>query len=98
MTKIRLILLLFFLMQVTVNAQVKIGDNPTQINGASLLELASTNKGFALPQVALTALNSSLPLPAGLLPGTMVFNTAAAVGGGIGVYFWNGSAWVATGS
>src|SRR6478736_9036383 len=98
MTKIRLILLLCFFMQITVNAQVKIGDNPTQINGASLLELESGNKGFVFPRVALTALNSFAPLLVAPLPGTVVFNTTAGVGNGAGLYHWSGSAWVAVGA
>ena len=48
------------LLQFTVNAQMKIGDNPTTINSASLLELETTNKGFVFPRVALT--NASSPL------------------------------------
>lgn len=85
-------------MQVTVKAQVKIGDDPTNVNSASLLELASINKGLALPQVGLTGLNSPSPLAAGLLPGTVVFNTNSGIGSGVGVYYWNGNAWVSAGS
>ncbi|MEY3451514.1 MAG: hypothetical protein RL711_1340, partial [Bacteroidota bacterium] len=33
------------------NAQVKIGDNPTSMNGASLLELESTTQGFLPPRM-----------------------------------------------
>ncbi len=37
------------LLQFTVNAQMKIGDNPTTINKIKLLiELESTNKGFGV--------------------------------------------------
>jgi hypothetical protein len=98
MTRIKLILLLCVFVRITVSAQVKIGDNPNTINGASLLELETTNKGFVPPRVALTALNSPNPLPAGLITGTVIFNTATGVGTGVGLYFWNGTAWVAVGS
>jgi hypothetical protein len=98
MTKIKLILLLVFFVQLTVSAQVKIGDNPNTINGGSLLELETTNKGFVFPRVALTGLSSPSPLPTGILTGTVVFNTASAVGTGVGLYFWSGTAWVAIGS
>ena len=37
-----------------VNAQVKIGENPTTINKASLLELEGANKGLLFPRVNLT--------------------------------------------
>jgi len=79
-----------------VKAQVKIGDNPTNINSASLLELETTNKGLVFPRVSLTNVASSAPLPAGLLTGTVVYNTNAAIinGNGIGLYVWTGSAWI----
>ena len=35
-------------------AQVKIGENPTEINKASILELESANKGLLFPRVSLT--------------------------------------------
>lgn len=35
-------------------AQVKVGDNPTTINRASILELESANKGLLFPRVNLT--------------------------------------------
>ena len=35
----------------TVNAQVKIGDNPTTINKASILELEHNSKGLLFPSV-----------------------------------------------
>jgi trimeric autotransporter adhesin len=95
MTKIQLILLLCFFVQASVSAQVKIGDNPNTINGASLLELETTNKGFVFPRVSLTSVSSATPLPAGLLTGTVVYNTNASVtgGNGTGLYIWGGAAW-----
>lgn len=102
---------LFFLtclvIHITTHAQVKIGDNPTSINGGSLLELESNQtspngKGFVPPRVSLTALNSTSPLPSSpaLITGTLVFNTNAAVGTGIGLYWWNATTllWVPAGT
>ncbi len=88
-------LVLIVLMQVSVRAQMKIGNNPTNLNSASLLELESTNKGFVFPRVSLTNVTSSSPLPGTLLTGTVVFNTNASVtnGNGVGLYVWTGSAW-----
>jgi len=97
MTRIKLLLLLCIFVQLKLSAQVKIGDNPNTISSASLVEMETTNKGFVPPRVVLTSLTSSSPLPATLLTGTVVFNTAAGVGSGIGLYYWNGSAWVAVG-
>ncbi len=85
--------ILFF--HLAADAQVKIGDNATSINTASILELETTNKGFVLPRVSLTATTSSSPLDAGLLTGTVVYNTNSSTtgGSGIGVYYWDGSKW-----
>lgn len=76
-------------------SQVKIGDNPTTINGNSILELESTNKGIVLPRVSLTDITSPAPLSATLLDGTLVFNTNASVTGGvgIGIYLWKNPQW-----
>ncbi|WP_165501736.1 hypothetical protein [Pedobacter frigiditerrae] len=46
------ILLLAFVQ--LAQAQVKVGDNPTEINKGSLLELESSNKGLLFPRVNLT--------------------------------------------
>jgi len=80
------------LMYVTAKTQMKIGDNPTTINAASLLELETTNKGLVFPRVPLTNVSLPSPLPAGLLTGTVVYNTNPSTlnGNGIGLYIWNG--------
>src|SRR4051812_7627790 len=87
-------LVCLLLMQVIAKAQVKIGNNPTTVNSASLLELETTDKGLVFPRVSLTGVSSSAPLPAGLLTGTVVFNTNGSVtgGNGIGLYLWDGAA------
>ncbi|HEX5152899.1 MAG TPA: hypothetical protein VFW07_15720 [Parafilimonas sp.] len=84
------------LLQFAAKAQMKIGDNPTTINNASLLELESTNKGLVFSSVSLTNVSSPDPLPAGLLPGTTVYNTNGSVvnGNGAGLYVWNGFVWM----
>ena len=77
-------------------AQMKIGNNPTTINSASLLELETTNQGFVLPRVSITDVSAAAPLPAGLLTGTVVYNTNAGTtgGSGVGIYIWDGTQWV----
>lgn len=72
----------------TGHAQLKIGNNPTSINSASLLEMESANKGLVLPRVSLTALATAAPLEASLLDGTLVYNTNASLPGGVGIYIW----------
>ncbi len=83
------------LVQLSVKAQMKIGNNSTTINSASLLELETTNKGLVLPRVSLTDVNSSSPLPSGLLISTVVYNTnsGTAGGSGVGIYYWDGTKW-----
>lgn len=78
-------------------AQVKIGNNPTTINADAVLETESTNKGFLLPRIALTATNAASPLSANVA-GMAVYNTATAGTAPFnvspGIYYNNGSGWV----
>ena len=94
-TRSFLVLCLILIMRISVMSQVKIGDNATTINSASLLELETTDKGFVLPRVSITDVSSSSPLAAGLLSGTIVYNTNSSTtgGSGIGIYYWDGSKW-----
>ncbi|MDO6432682.1 hypothetical protein Q4E93_18900 [Flavitalea sp. BT771] len=76
--------------------QVKIGNNPTTINADAVLEAETTNKGFLLPRIALTATNSASPLSAHTA-GMAVYNTATAGSAPFnvspGIYYNNGSGW-----
>ena len=85
----------FLFLNIAVQAQVKIGDNSTTVNSASLLELETTDKGFVLPRVSITDVSTSSPLASGVLTGTVVYNTnsSATGGSGTGVYYWDGSNW-----
>ena len=76
-----------------VNAQIKIGDNPTVINSSAIMEIESENKGFLLPRLPL--IDVSLPAP--LLQhvaGMIVYNTATATGLIPGFYYNDGTKWV----
>lgn len=84
-----------------VAAQVKIGGNPTTINGGSVLELESTNQGLYLSRVSLTAtttwgLAGTAPSTAAT-GGMVVYNTNSGITGtgasGIGIYYWDGTKW-----
>ena len=63
------LILCILIMRLSAMSQVKIGDNATTINSASLLELETTNKGFVLPRVAIKRCNFFISLAAGLLTG-----------------------------
>ncbi|WP_317899575.1 hypothetical protein [Aurantibacillus circumpalustris] len=72
--------------------QVKIGDNPNNIDVNSMLELESTNKGFLRPRVALVSVNSATPLTAPVPPDMLVYSSGGSVSDGH--YSWSGTEWV----
>ncbi|MET0299753.1 MAG: hypothetical protein ABW036_08325 [Flavitalea sp.] len=49
------------------NAQLKVGDNPTNIQKSSILELESTRQGLLLPRLADTAAINALTPPDGMI-------------------------------
>lgn len=74
----------------TLYAQVKIGDNPSTINGSAMLEVESTTKGFLPPRMNIPSLNAAAPAvnpPEGLI----VYNTNTSSGKGL--VYWDGSVW-----
>src|SRR5436190_11426828 len=88
----KLITLILFLTGIlSLNAQVKIGDNPSTINPNSMLELESTNKGFLPPRVALNNSTSVSPLSGTVTAGMLVFSSGGSLADGY--YYWNGSSW-----
>jgi trimeric autotransporter adhesin len=94
MTKIPLYLTtccIFFAASLT--AQVKIGNNPAAINGNSILELESTNKGLLLPRVALILTTLANPLSSHIT-GMTVYNTATVNDVTNGYYYNDGTKWI----
>lgn len=80
-----------------LQAQIKVGNNPTSINTNSVLEMESTNKGMLLPRLALTNTTAASPLIAHVA-GMTVYNTATAGDVTPGFYYNNGTVWVRVGS
>ncbi|WP_271729957.1 collagen-like triple helix repeat-containing protein, partial [Aquimarina algiphila] len=68
--KIKLPLIILFLSLVTAQAQVKVGDNPNQIDAFSILELESADKAFVLTRVTTSQMNAITPFN-----GALVYNT-----------------------
>ena len=66
------------------HAQIKVGDNPTTLNAAAVLEIESITKGFLLPRMTDTQMNAIVSPPAGL----MVYNTTNNC-----TYIYKGGAW-----
>jgi hypothetical protein len=98
-----LYLLVFSGFFLTASAQTGIGT--TTPNASAKLEVASTDKGFLPPRVALTATNAFSPITGlsgstalATAAGLLVYNTATAGSAPNnvvpGYYYWNGSAWV----
>lgn len=102
----RKLILILCLLSGAVQAQLKLGNNPTTKNANSLLEMEHTTKGMLLPRVSLTSTTSYSPLSATIVAGFMIYNTNASATAGsssypvnvgvVGVYWWDGSGWVAT--
>ena len=91
LTRIGLVLSTFLLSDLAFG-QVKVGDNPTQINVNAIMELESANKGVLLPRIALTSTSSPSPMSA-FVAGMVVYNTATAGDVVPGFYVSNGSSW-----
>ncbi|WP_343692218.1 hypothetical protein [Chitinophaga sp.] len=74
------------------NAQMKIGDNPSQITKSAILELSSTKQGLLLPRLAdFTAINTAIGTDA--VDGMIVYlNSSTAANNG--VYMRKAGAWV----
>ncbi|SFR31985.1 hypothetical protein SAMN04490243_0402 [Robiginitalea myxolifaciens] len=68
----------------SVYGQVKIGDNPQNIDLASLLELESTDKALVLSRVTTAEMNAIVPLE-----GAIVFNTDIAC-----LFYYEGTQWI----
>jgi len=95
--RLLLLVAISFMMVDDSYAQMKLGDNATNMNNNAILEMESTNKGVLLPRIALTATDSPAPLTA-FVAGMTVYNTAAAGSGTTlvtpGIYYSDGTRWV----
>lgn len=69
----------------SIDAQVKIGDNPGNINNSSLLELESTDKGILISRLTSSQKNAIASPSQGLL----IFQTDSVSG----FYYYNGTTW-----
>ena len=93
----KLSIIIFLLFIIAFKAQTGIGT--TSPDASAKLEVASTNKGFLPPRVALSATNSASPISAPA-NGLMVFNTVTAGTNPFqvvpGYYYWDntGQKWV----
>lgn len=84
---------ILFLLLISIKVFAQTGIGTTTPNASAKLEVASIDKGFLPPRVALTATNATSPvtLPA---TGLMVYNITSNASVIPGYYFWNGSLWM----
>ncbi len=81
---LRKILVLFIIFaSLSIQAQVKIGQNPNSIDSASIVELESTDKAFVLTRLTTTQMQAIAPLN-----GALVYNTDTDC-----VHYFDGAAW-----
>jgi len=72
-----------FLLASNLSGQVKIGDNPTNIDIASILELESTTGALVVSRVSNTQMLSISPLQ-----GALIYNTDEQC-----IFYYNGAQW-----
>ena len=93
--KILLIASLVIMVASQLKAQLNVGSTSAP-NPSAMLQVTSSNKGLLLPNVALTATNSPVPLAAHVA-GMVVYNTATAGSGSVavtpGIYVNDGTKW-----
>ena len=80
----------------SMNAQVTIGSNSNP-DAAAVLDLQSTDKVLLIPRIALTAIDSPLPLT-GKVAGMVVYNTGTGGVAAEGIYYNDGANWVKVGN
>ncbi|WP_194419539.1 beta strand repeat-containing protein, partial [Muriicola marianensis] len=76
------VLLLFF--YAGLQAQIKIGDNPQNLDAASVLELESTSRVFVITRITMAEMNAINPLQ-----GAMVYNTDEQC-----LFYFDGTEWI----
>lgn len=74
----------------TTIAQQNVGIGTNTPNASARLDITATNRGLLIPRVNLTVLNDANTIPAPAT-GLLVFNTNAALPGGTGFYYNNGT-------
>ena len=81
-------LLITLFMGTWLNAQVKIGDNPQNIDPSSILELESTDKVLVITRVTTAQMNAIVPSQ-----GALCYNTELQA-----VHYYDGTQWVNIGA
>lgn len=97
-SKIKRFVGLLILLYISTNSLaqgVAINTTLAPANTSAGLDIDFSNKGLLLPRVALTGTNSALPLSAHVA-GMIVYNTATVSDVSPGIYYNNGTKWIAS--
>ncbi|VAW11089.1 hypothetical protein MNBD_BACTEROID03-1215 [hydrothermal vent metagenome] len=82
------LLLIALIVSSFLSAQIKIGDNPQNIDPSSVLELESTDKVLVVTRVTTTQMNAIVPMQ-----GALAYNTDLQ-----SVHYYDGTQWVSIGA
>lgn len=88
------VLILLLLTSISLQAQVKIGQNPNVINKGSILEMEADSLGVLFPRVNI-ADTANWSLKGDSVAGMFVYNTNTTTGEGF--YYWDGGKWISVG-
>jgi len=80
----KLIFLFLLVCSFSMNSQIKIGDNPQNIDASSILELESTTRAFVINRVTTAQMNAIVPIE-----GAMVYNTDIQC-----LHYYDGQNWL----
>uniref|UniRef100_A0A2B4RLM8 UPF0403 protein n=1 Tax=Stylophora pistillata TaxID=50429 RepID=A0A2B4RLM8_STYPI len=72
--------------------KVSIGAKKT--NPSAQLEIASSDKGFLIPRVALKGLKDTSTIKKGNAEGMVIYNTTYSLDISAGFYYWDGDVWI----
>jgi hypothetical protein len=97
MKKLSLLIVLLLLFRNAIVAQIAINTDNSPADPSAGLDVKFNNKGFLPPRIALTAINSALPVTDPAI-GLLIYNTAIAGtppnNVTTGYYCWNGTKWI----
>ena len=80
----KILFVLFILVTQCIVAQIKIGDNPQNLDPASVLELESNNRVFVVTRISTLEMNAITPLP-----GAIIYNTDDQC-----LFYFDGTSWI----
>ncbi|MGV0935931.1 lectin-like protein [Empedobacter falsenii] len=93
MNKIKFIFIAICLFAISTSAQVTLNVDDQNIEASADFQIYSQDKGFAMPQVALTNIVNYAPITTQPIEGLIVYNTTNNTELSSGLYFWSNNKW-----